>query len=178
MVLLYLESFGNARKFSRIARRVARNKPVVVVRRAVDDLESGVEGLTANAIGGLFRDSGLIQVDSITDMFDTATLLAYQPLPTGGRLGIVGNSSAVGRLGADSARQQGFTVSHAVDLGAGASPEQFREAIADALARDEVDSVLTVFVPPVATDPDSYAEAIRAAAAESAKPVVLSLIHI
>ena len=176
VVLLYLESFGNARKFSRIARRVARNKPVVVVRRAADDLESGVEGLTANAIGGLFRDSGLIQVDSITDMFDTATLLAYQPLPTGGRLGIVGNSSAVGRLGGDSARQQGFTVAHSVDLGAGASPEEFREAIADVLARDEVDSVLTVFVPPVATEPDAYAEAIRTAAGESSKPVVSTFL--
>ncbi|KAA0919782.1 bifunctional GNAT family N-acetyltransferase/acetate--CoA ligase family protein [Dietzia sp. ANT_WB102] len=176
VVLLYLESFGNPRKFSRIARRVARNKPVVVVRRAVDDLESGVEGLTANAIGGLFRDSGLIQVDSITDMFDTATLLAYQPLPAGGRLGIVGNSSAVGRLGGDAARQQGFTVAHSVDLGASASPDEFRDAITDVLKRDEVDSVLTVFVPPVATEPDAYAEAIRAAAGESTKPVVSTFL--
>ncbi|WP_291080036.1 bifunctional GNAT family N-acetyltransferase/acetate--CoA ligase family protein [Dietzia sp. UBA5065] len=176
VVLLYLESFGNARKFSRIARRVARNKPVIVVRRAADDLESGVEGLTASAIRGLFRDSGLIQVDSITDMFDTATLLAHQPLPAGGRLAIVGNSTAVGRLGGDSARHQGFTVAHSVDLGAGASPEQFREAIADVLARDEVDSVLTVFVPPVATEPDAYAEAIRAAAADSPKPVVSTFL--
>ena len=176
VVLLYLESFGNARKFSRIARRVARNKPVIVVRRAADDLESGVEGLTASAIRGLFRDSGLIQVDSITDMFDTATLLAHQPLPAGGRLAIVGNSTAVGRLGGDSARQQGFTVAHSVDLGAGASPEQFREAIADVLGRDEVDSVLTVFVPPVATEPDAYAEAIRAAAVDSPKPVVSTFL--
>ena len=176
VVLLYLESFGNPRKFSRIARRVARNKPVVVVRRAADDLESGVQGLTASAIRGLFRDSGLIQVDSITDMFDTATLLAYQPLPAGGRLAIVGNSTAVGRLGGDSARMQGFTVAHSVDLGAGASPEDFRAAIADLLSRDEVDSVLTVFVPPVATEPDAYAEAIRAAAADSPKPVVSTFL--
>ncbi|EYT61810.1 CoA-binding protein [Dietzia sp. UCD-THP] len=176
VVLLYLESFGNARKFSRIARRVARNKPVVVVRRAVDDLESGVRGLTASAIRGLFRDSGLIQVDSITDMFDTATLLAYQPLPAGGRLAIVGNSTAVGRLGGDSARLQGFTVADSVDLGAGALPEDFRTAIADVVARDEVDSVLTVFVPPVATEPDAYAEAIRAAASGSSKPVVSTFL--
>ncbi|WP_216695094.1 bifunctional acetate--CoA ligase family protein/GNAT family N-acetyltransferase [Dietzia psychralcaliphila] len=176
VVLLYLESFGNARKFSRIARRVARNKPVVVVRRAADDLESGVQGLTASAIRGLFRDSGLIQVDSITDMFDTATLLAYQPLPAGGRLAIVGNSTAVGRLGGDSARLQGFTVAQSVDLGAGALPEDFRAAIADVVARDEVDSVLTVFVPPVATEPDAYAEAIRAAAAGSSKPVVSTFL--
>lgn len=176
VVLLYLESFGNARKFSRIARRIARNKPVVVVRRASDDLESGVEGLTANAIRGLFRDSGLIQVDSITDMFDTATLLAYQPLPAGGRLAIVGNSSAVARLGGDAARMQGFTVAHSVDLGAGASPEEFRTAISDSLARDEVDSVLTVFVPPVATEPDAYAGAIQAAASGSEKPVVSTFL--
>lgn len=176
VVLLYLESFGNPRKFSRIARRVARNKPVVVVRRAADDLESGVQGLTAAAIRRLFRDSGLIQVNSITDMFDTATLLAYQPLPAGRRLAIVGNSTAVARLGGDSARQQGFTVAHSVDLGAGASPEDFRSAIADVLARDEVDSVLTVFVPPVATEPDAFAEAIRAAAGESLKPVVSTFL--
>ena len=176
VVLLYLESFGNPRKFSRIARRVARNKPVVVVRRAADDLESGVQGLTAAAIRRLFRDSGLIQVNSITDMFDTATLLAYQPLPAGGRLAIVGNSTAVARLGGDSARQQGFTVAHSVDLGAGATPEDFRSAISGVLARDEVDSVLTVFVPPVATEPDAFAEAIRAAAAESLKPVVSTFL--
>src|SRR5699024_5371064 len=176
VVLLYLESFGNPRKFSRIARRVARNKPVIVVRRAADDLDSGVRGLTAAAIGRLFRDSGLIQVDSITDMFDTATLLAYQPLPAGGRLAVVGNSTAVARLGADSARLQGFTVAHTVDLGASADPADFRTAIADALSRDEVDCVLTVFVPPVATEQDSYAEAIRVAAAESPKPVVSTFL--
>lgn len=176
VVLLYLESFGNPRKFSRISRRVARNKPVVVVRRAADDLESGVQGLTAAAIKRLFRDSGLIQVDSITDMFDTATMLAYQPLPAGGRLAIVGNSNAVARLGADSARLQGFTVTHSVDLVAGATPEEFRSGIADALGRDEVDSVLTVFVPPVDTVPDAYAEAIRAAAGASLKPVVSTFL--
>ncbi|MFL0580535.1 GNAT family N-acetyltransferase [Dietzia sp. 179-F 9C3 NHS] len=176
VVLLYLESFGNARKFSRIARRVARNKPVIVVRRAADDIDSGVQGLTGAAIRGLFRDSGLIQVDSITDMFDTASLLAHQPLPAGRRLAIVGNSTAVARLGADSARLQGFTVTHTLDLGAAADPEKFRTAIADALARDEVDSVLTVFVPPVATEPDAYAEAIRAAAADCSKPVVSTFL--
>lgn len=176
VVLLYLESFGNARKFSRIARRVARNKPVIVVRRAADDLESEVQGLTASAIRGLFRDSGLIQVDSITDLFDTATFLAYQPLPAGSRLGIVGNSSAVARLGGDSARLQGFTVTRSVDLGASAGPDDFRSAIAEVLALDEVDSVLTVFVPPVATEPGGYAEAIRAAADGMDKPVVSTFL--
>ena len=112
----------------------------------------------------MFRQAGIVQVDTLEEMFDVAQLLAHQPLPAGGRLAIVGNSTAVGRLGGDSARLQGFTVTQAVDLGAGATPEEFRAAIADALARDEVDSVLTVFVPPVATEPDAYAEAIRAAA--------------
>jgi len=177
VVLLYLESFGNPRKFSRISRRVARNKPVVVVRRAVDDLGSGVQGLTARAMKGLYRDTGLIQVDSITDMFDTATLLAYQPLPPGPRMAIVGNSSAAGRLGADSARLQGLTVVDPVDLGAAAPPEAFHDAIVGALGREDVDCVLTVFVPPVATPPEPYAEAIRTAAARSdSKPVVSTFL--
>ena len=178
VVLLYLESFGNPRKFSRIARRVARNKPVIVVRRAADDV-AAAEGqhLTARAMRGLFRDSGLIQVDSITDMFDVATLLAFQPLPPGNRIAIVGNSSAAGRLGADSARLQGFEVTDSVDLGAAAPPEEFHQAIVRALQREDVDSVITVFVPPVSTPPEPYAEAIRTAGAScDDKPVVSTFL--
>ena len=176
VVLLYLESFGNPRKFSRIARRVARNKPIIVVRRAADGLGGDVQGLTARTMRGLFRDSGLIQVDTITDMFDTAILLAYQPLPEGSRMAIVGNSTAAARLGADSAREQGLEVAGSVDLGAAASPEEFHDAISAALARCDVDSVLTVFVPPVSTDSEAYATAIRSAADDADKPVVSTFL--
>ena len=127
VVLLYLESFGNPRKFSRIARRVARKKPIVAVksgRHAVPPVlaATGVE-IDDSIVRALFEQAGVIQVGSISQLFDCALLFGYQPLPAGPRLAVIGNSTALGVLAADAARSEGLQVSDPVDLGAQASPE-------------------------------------------------------
>ncbi|MBQ7806866.1 GNAT family N-acetyltransferase, partial [Rhodococcus sp. (in: high G+C Gram-positive bacteria)] len=110
VVLLYLESFGNPRKFSRIARRVARKKPIVAVksgRHAVPPVlaATGVE-IDDSIVRALFEQAGVIQVGSISQLFDCALLFGYQPLPAGPRLAVIGNSTALGVLAADAARSE------------------------------------------------------------------------
>ncbi len=180
VVLLYLESFGNPRKFSRIARRVARGKPIVAVksgRHAVPPAlaATGVE-IDDATVRALFEQSGVVQVDSIAQLFDCAGLFAYQPLPGGPRVAVVGNSTALGVLSADAVRSEGLVVGEPVDLGATASPEEFGDAVRTALASDEVDSVLVVFVPPIAVEAQPYATALRDAASGAAKPVLTTFL--
>lgn len=180
VVLLYLESFGNPRKFSRIARRVARGKPIVAVksgRHAVPPAlaATGVE-IDDATVRALFEQSGVVQVDSIAQLFDCAGLLAYQPLPAGPRVAVVGNSTALGILSADAVRSEGLEVGAPVDLGATASPEEFGAAVRDALASDAVDSVLVVFVPPIAVAAEPYATALRDAALGAAKPILTTFL--
>lgn len=182
VVLLYLESFGNPRKFSRIARRVARNKPVVAVksgRHAVPTaLKAGSVEIDDSIVSDLFAQAGVVQVGSIAQLFDCAVLFGYQPLPAGPRLAVIGNSSALGLLAVDAARGEGLETSDPVDLGAQATPVQFADAVRSAIASPDVDSVIAVFVPPVAMDPEPYAKALRDAARESGKPIVTTFLAV
>ncbi len=108
VVLLYLESIGNPRKFSRVARRVSLRKPIIAVRsgRTTQGVPMGhaVRKIAApqQAVDAMFRQAGVIQVDTLDEMFDVAQLLAHQPLPRGRRVAIVGNSDALGLLAADA----------------------------------------------------------------------------
>ncbi|WP_333619004.1 bifunctional acetate--CoA ligase family protein/GNAT family N-acetyltransferase, partial [Dietzia sp.] len=178
VVLLYLESFGNPRKFSRIARRVARNKPVVVVHRSSDVAAGEFLDVTAQAAAELYNDLGLIPVTSLPEMFDVAALLAYQPLPAGPRIAIVANSTAVSTLAADAAEGEQLEVVSFVDLGAAASPEAFSAAVESACEDSGVDAVLAVFVPPVERNVEAYAEAIRLGASEAGKPVASTFLAV
>lgn len=180
VVLLYLESFGNPRKFSRIARRVARNKPIVAVksgRHAVPPAlaATGVEP-DDSVVRALFEQAGVVQVGSISQLFDCALLFGYQPLPAGPRLAVVGNSTALGVLAADAARSEGLQVGEPVDLGPQATPEQFATAVRHALASFDVDSVIAVFVPPVAVPIEPFAKELREAVRGSDKPVVTTFL--
>lgn len=180
VVLLYLESFGNPRKFSRIARRVARGKPVVAVksgRHAVPPAlaATGVE-IDDATVRALFEQSGVIHVDSIAQLFDCAGILAYQPLPEGPHVAIVGNSTALGVLAADAVRSEGLEAGDPIDLGARAKPEEFAAAVTTALRSERVDSVMAVFVPPIAVAPEPYAAALRDAARDSSKPIVTTFL--
>src|SRR5699024_786612 len=108
LVLLYLESFGNPRKFAWLARRLARRKPIVAVksgRHAVrPQLAATSSEVEESSVQALFEQAGVVRVDTLAQLFDTALVFAHQPLPRGSRLGIVGNSSAIGLLAADTAR--------------------------------------------------------------------------
>ncbi|MGY0500427.1 bifunctional acetate--CoA ligase family protein/GNAT family N-acetyltransferase [Nocardia sp. FBN12] len=124
VILLYLESFGNPRKFSRLARRVARGKPIVAVSSG--RLAAGAD-MDRTVVRDLFGQAGIIQVDSISELFDCAALLACQPLPKGPRVAVVGNSAALNWLAIDAARSEGLRVHRpvtAVDRGPGARPTE------------------------------------------------------
>jgi acyl-CoA synthetase (NDP forming)/GNAT superfamily N-acetyltransferase len=110
-VLLYLESFGNPRKFARLARRIGRRKPVV----AVASLVRPGSLLDSNAAAALFAHSGVIRVDTVAQLFDVGVLLARQPLPAGRRVAVVTNSPAVGWLAAAACRQAGLSVVDVAD---------------------------------------------------------------
>ena len=109
VILLYLESFGNPRRFARLARRVSRRKPVVVMKSGRTKAGSRAAGshtaaLAASdvAVDALFRQTGVIRADTLAEMFDLAAALGSQPLPQGRRVAIVTNAGGPGILCADT----------------------------------------------------------------------------
>jgi acyl-CoA synthetase (NDP forming)/RimJ/RimL family protein N-acetyltransferase len=156
-VLMYMESFGNPRKFTRIARRLAAAKPVVVVKgarhtgslppgHAVQPAASRLKDATVDA---LFRQAGVVRVETITELFDTGELLAHQPLPAGDRVAVVGNSDSLGLLTHDACLSSGLRPRTPVDLTTAATGENFRIALGVALADPAVDAVIAVAIPSI-----------------------------
>lgn len=184
VVLLYLESFGNPRKFSRIARRVSRGKPIVAVKTgsgALSQMQAargGDHSFDDRVIHMVLEQAGVIQVETIAELFDCAAVFAYQPLPAGPRTRVIGNSSALGALAADVARHSGLAVIDITDLGPAATPDAFEGAVAEAVADDGVDAVIVVFVPPVAVRGEDHARALVAAAALGDKPIVSTFLGV
>ncbi|NYE37916.1 acyl-CoA synthetase (NDP forming)/RimJ/RimL family protein N-acetyltransferase [Nocardioides cavernae] len=184
VVLLYLESIGNPRKFSRIARRVSRRKPIVAVRsgRSSQGVPMGHAvrkiGAPAQAVDAMFRQAGIIQVESLEEMFDVAQLLAHQPLPRGRRVAIVGNSDALGLLAADAANSVGLVVNRQEALGADATAEDFEDALDAAIDDPEVDAVVAIFIPPlnVTGAREEVANVLAAVGEQSDKPIVSTFL--
>ncbi|WP_228002065.1 bifunctional acetate--CoA ligase family protein/GNAT family N-acetyltransferase [Nocardia australiensis] len=205
VILLYLESFGNPRKFSRIARRVARTKPIVAVssgRLAARAQPTG--DMDRSIVRDLFAQAGIVQVDSISELFDCAALLGYQPLPEGPRVAVIGNSAALNWLAVDAARGEGLEVRRPVlepserarrprptervvdedsvgdvDLGPEAMPGAYLDAVVTALQSDEIDAVIVVFAPPVPLPMAEFADAIRSAALavpDAGKPILTTFV--
>ena len=188
VVLLYLESFGNPRKFSRIARRVSRSKPIVAGKRgnramspvrAARTKEARIDDEIAQMV---LEQAGVVRVDTIDELFDCGSVFAFQPLPRGPRTRIIGNSSVLGSLAAETARSHGLVVTDSVDLGAAASEDAFEDAVTAAMTDFTVDAILVVFVPPVAVDADWHARALMAAAgtpdADAPKPIVSTFLAV
>ena len=203
VILLYLESFGNPRRFSEIARRVGRRKPIVAVKagrsQAGARAASSHTGALASddaAVDALFRQAGVIRTGTLQELFDVAALLAHQPLPKGRRVAIVTNAGGPGILAADACEANGLelpalsgatrtelrsflpaaaSVGNPVDMIASASPEHYRRTLAAVLKDENIDSVLTIFIPPLVTEPDAVADAIRASAAECPEKPVLAI---
>ena len=192
VIVLYLESFGNPRKFSQIARRVARHKPIVAVKSgrsaAGARAASSHTGALASRdviVDALFRQAGVIRTGTLEELFDVATLLAHQPIPRGRRVAIVTNAGGPGILAADACEAQGLqlpalsaasvaelksflppaaAVGNPVDMMASATAEHYERTIATVLRDDGVDSVLVIFIPPLVTKSEDVAEAVRRAA--------------
>ncbi len=189
VILLYLESFGNPKKFSRIARRIARRKPIVAVKsgrtQAGSRAASSHTGALASsdvAVGALFRQAGVIRVDSIEELFGVGSLLADQPIPVGRRVGIITNAGGPGILAADALEANGLELpglsedlqarlrnglpaeaatSNPVDLIASGGPVEFEQAAAALLESGEVDVVMVIYVSVTAGRAEQVAAALR-----------------
>jgi acyl-CoA synthetase (NDP forming)/GNAT superfamily N-acetyltransferase len=175
VVLLYLETFGNPRKFSRIARELTRRKPVVAVAPAGAGADPA-RGMDAGAVAALFASSGVIRVDTVTEMLDTGVLLAGQPLPAGTRIGVVCDAEVFAVVAAGAAPAVGLSVTAVRPVPAGAGPVELAAAVRDTLADPATDAVLVAYAPPV---PDVHevaveeaTEAVTAVARDADKPVL------
>ncbi|WP_405923743.1 GNAT family N-acetyltransferase [Streptomyces sp. NBC_00035] len=185
VALMYLESIGNPRKFTRLARRTAAVKPLVVVqgtRHSAAPQGHAVRAtrLPHTTVSALLRQAGVIRVDTITELVDAGLLLARQPLPLGPRVGILGNSESLGLLTYDACLAEGLRPLPPLDLTTGASADDFRGALSEALADDGCDAVVVTAIPAVgetgARDA-ALAEALLAASASApAKPVLV--VHV
>jgi acetate---CoA ligase (ADP-forming) len=193
LMLLYLESFGNPRKFSRIARRVARSKPVVAVKsgrsaagaRATSSHTGAMLAASDVTVDALFRQAGVIRTDTLGELFDVAALLANQPPPDGNRVAVITNAGGPGILFADACEAEGMevvplpeevqaelrsflppeaSVTNPVDMIASASAEDYGQAIDAVAASGAVDAVAVIFIPPLVTRAEDVARAIRDAA--------------
>lgn len=182
VILLYLESIGNPRKFSRIARRVSREKPIVAVRsgRTTQGVPMGKSSRSVEApqeaVDAMFAQAGIIQVDTLDEMFDVGQVVAHQPLPKGKRVAVVGNSDALGLLAADAAASNGLKVTKSVSLGSTATASDFEKALDDAIDDDRVDSVVAVYTPPLNTTGEAVANVLAAVGEQSEKPLVSTFL--
>src|SRR5215470_962253 len=189
VILLYLESFGNPRRFARIARRVSRSKPIIAVKagrtlagkRAAG---SHTAALAANdvAVDALFRQTGVIRAETLDEMFDLAAAMEHQPLPAGRRIGIVTNAGGPGILCTDACEAGGLIVpelseatksqlrrflpaaasmSNPVDMIASARAESYRRTIETVLGSPDIDALIVIYIPVDRSDSEAIAQAIR-----------------
>ncbi len=193
VIVLYLESFGNPRKFSRIARRVSRKKPIIAVKagRSAAGAQAAMShtgALAASdvAVDALFAQAGVIRVDTIEELFNTTLGLAHQPAPRGPRVGIVTNAGGLGVMAADACEGMGLAVPplgpetqaqlrgilapeaavhNPVDAIAAATPEQFERALSLVLDEPALDAAIVLYIPPLVTRPEEIAASVRRARA-------------
>ncbi len=185
VVGMYLESIGNARKFSRIARRLSRKKPVVVVKSGASGygVPPGHAVRASRAprevLDSLLSQAGVIRVDNVHQLFDLAQLLLYQPLPPGPRIGIVGNSQAMAVLVADAARSCGLSVGlEPLTVRPRASAAEFREALERCYADEGIDAVVACFIPPLGAVSPEVLTALKEVSAISNKTTVACLLGV
>ena len=205
LVALYLESFGNPRRFGRIARRVARKKPILAMKsgttttgaRAASSHTAALAGSEA-AVEALFHQAGVIRARTLEELIDAAALFAGQPLPAGKRVAVITNAGGLGILCADACEASGLelpgltaeteqglravlpaeaSVANPVDMLGSAVGATYEQVLPIVLADPNVDAAIVLFVPPVVAGADEIAAAVgRVAAGTSKKPVLTSLI--
>ena len=206
LVLLYLESFGNPNKFARLARRIARRKPVLALKAG--STEAGARAASSHtaalassdtAVEALFRQAGVIRAGTLEELVDAAALLSSQPLPRGRRVGVLTNAGGLGILCADACATAGLelpelseetrsalrallpddaSVANPVDLLGSATGATFESVIPPLLEDKRLDALIVLFVPPVVAGAEEVATAIHDAVARTRtdKPVLAVLI--
>jgi acetate---CoA ligase (ADP-forming) len=205
LIALYLESFGNPRRFGRIARRVARQKPILALKsgttstgaRAASSHTAALAGSEA-AVEALFHQAGVIRARTLEELIDAAALFATQPLPAGPRVAVITNAGGLGILCADACEAAGLelpslapetesalrevmpaeaSVANPVDMLGSAVGATYEQVVPIVLADPGVDALIALFVPPVVAGAEEVATAIgRARGDANGKPVVTSLI--
>jgi acetyltransferase len=200
VILLYLESFGNPRKFIRLARDIAHRKPIVAVKSgrskrgssAASSHTGALAGADA-AVGALMAQTGVIRVDTVEELFHMAAFLAHQPVPAGNRVAIVTNAGGPGILATDACETWGLvvpdlaeetvrglreflppeaSVKNPVDMIASASALHYERAVRLLLDDPGVDAVVVLFVPPLITEARDVGQAIVRGAEGTRKPVL------
>ena len=189
LVLLYLESFGNPQKFGRLARRVARRKPILALKAGATGAgaraaSSHTAALASSdtAVDALFHQTGVIRAATLEELVDAAALLSSQPLPRGRRVGVLTNAGGLGILCADACEAAGLelpelgeetkaaladavpadaSVVNPVDLLGSATADTYERALPPLLADKRFDALIVLFVPPVVAGADEVAATIR-----------------
>lgn len=173
VVCMYIESFGNPRHFSRIARRVSRHKPIVAVRAGRSPGAAAPPGPRDPVTDVLLRQTGVIQARTLAELLDTTRLLVHQPRPAGRRVAIVGNAGGSLALAAQACLDAGLSPLAPRDLGLTAEGADYRDAVEAQLADDDVDAVLAVFAPSLGAGAHAVGAALGEAAQRSQdKPVL------
>jgi acyl-CoA synthetase (NDP forming) len=194
--MLYIESFGNPRRFARIARRVSGSKPIVAVKsgrsaagvRASASHTGALLSASDVTVDALFRQAGVIRTDSMQELFDVGGLLCSQPLPAGTRVAVVTNAGGPGIMCADACQAAGLDVvelpphvrarlarflapeaslANPIDMIATATAESYRRTIKTLVAEDCCDAIVAIFVPPLITRAEDVAREIRTAALDA-----------
>ncbi|MUN54685.1 GNAT family N-acetyltransferase [Kocuria koreensis] len=180
---MYLESIGNPRKFSRIARRLARTKPVIVAKSDVTgvQLPPGHTGRTSSAppeaLNAMFRQSGVIRAETSEHLMDIAQLVVSQPLPRGRRVAVFSNAFALGRVISDACASYGVEATHTEHVLDTASPDidildMIRDSVLTALRSSDVDAAVASFLPSPFVGQDEITEVLADCGVETGKPVL------
>ena len=201
VLLVYLESFGNPRRFGRIARRITASKPIVAVKsgrtaaghRAASSHTGALLAASDVTVDALFADAGVLRAETVGEMFDVAGLLARQPLPPGDRVAVLTNAGGPAILCADACEAAGLRIetlsdqtrarlaevlpresstANPVDMIAAATADQYERSLRILLEDDAVDAVVTIFVRPLAARAAEVARGIAAASEGADRPVL------
>ena len=201
IVMLYLEDFGNPRAFSRIARRVARSKPILAMKggttkagmKAASSHTAALAGSEA-AVDALFRQAGVIRTRTLDELVEVASLLSAQPVPRGRRVALLTNAGGLGILCADACEAAGLempvpseatrhaleqvmptegSTGNPIDVLGSAKPKTFADVIPIILSDNGIDALIVLFVPTVGIDEDEMGAAISRAAADAGDKTVL-----
>ena len=190
-VMLYVETFGNPEHFTRIARRVSRNKPILALkgRRGGGLARGEPRSDTAAALRGdavadaLLHQAGVLRFRGGEELFDAAVFFESQPLPSGREIGIVSNSPRMATLGANACAAWGLQVGqprqgrNPLVLGISAGPDQYAASIRQLLGDAGIDALTVYYSDRLDGDPKAVLEEICAAAAGQPKPVVASVVR-
>lgn len=200
VILMYLESFGNPRKFTHIAQRVARKKPIIAVKSGRTEAGARAAFSHTGALAGtdvasstLFDQCGVLRVSTIEEMFTLATAFTSQPLPRGNRVAILTNAGGPAIMATDVSVELGLTlapleektrralrkrlppecsVANPVDLIASGDGPRYEMVLKALLADSTVDGLLVLFVSPTMINAQEVAEAIARVGRGSRKPVL------